>query len=144
MLVVVGGYNDEEGYGNWVEIVNIDGIPYDCDEPEPYPIQTEGSIGGIVNNQLMVCGGRITLNSCYRLNPNTGKWKKAPDMLQGREYAAYSEIPQNKGLFVMGSLDTTTEILKNGKWAYGPSLPTGQVSHYHLLFKNLPVGGVVS
>ena len=102
MLLVVGGMGGIHGntYLNSAELLNVDGIQYQCDDPDPYPLKAIGSFGGIVNNELIVCGGRNHagdyLRTCYRLDSNSGRWKEFPRMLQDRGASSYAQIPNGK------------------------------------------------
>ena len=77
--------------------MNVDAIQYQCDDPDPYPLKVTGLIGGIVDNELIVCGGSNGagnyFRSCHGLDSNTGKWKDIPSMLQERAYSSYAQIP---------------------------------------------------
>ena len=94
MMIVVGGYNGQ--YLDSVEILNVNGIPYECDVPEPYPIKVYGVAGGIIEDRLVLCGGYPVTNSCFSLDPDNGSWTSFPNMLKERYYPAYVETPHGK------------------------------------------------
>ena len=60
-------------------------------------------MGAVVNDEVMVCGGRIVANyfdDCFTLDPLTNKWKVAPSMKEPRSYAA--SVLTNQGWWILG------------------------------------------
>jgi hypothetical protein len=74
-LFVTTGYNDDGSLAD-SELISLGGNG-DCGKPADYPSYIRGTIGGLVNGKMTVCGGGYFLvysGDCFQYQPDTNEW----------------------------------------------------------------------
>ena len=102
-------------------------------------------VGAYINNVATVCGGNNgAQDRCSQFSFDTNSWSLAPFSLnQERRYAAAVLLP-NMTFFVMGGVEstnaeTTTELLIDVKFEYGPELPDRYILHCTVMYNETHV-----
>jgi hypothetical protein len=76
-VLLVNGY--PRNLGNQLEIVNSFGQAKKCTSIEKFPRNQQEAMGGVINENVVICGGTTTggpsgaTNQCYTLKDN-GQW----------------------------------------------------------------------
>ncbi len=148
LLITAGSDTREtEAFDVSEEVDNAEVVPL-CQNLPPYPLDTIGSVGGVIGNNTptpVVCGGYNKrsdyLKSCFALI-NGHKWVKT-DPLRSPRGGASSIVIGNSTLFVVGGRsDTWSEkyskmtefVTLNTSTTRGPDLP---VPFYRACFVKL-------
>ena len=78
-ILVVTGY-PRKGQSQ-VETFNSIGQAKQCNSIEKYPLEIDSAQGGVVNDQVVICGGSTgggsdgAISQCYKLSQN-GQWSQ--------------------------------------------------------------------
>ena len=158
VLLVTGYLRD---VGKQVAIVDKNGQPKQCTSVQNFPTAVDSAMGGLLNNQLVICGGTTTgdyrgaTNKCQRLG-NNGQWSPFGAGQKVARYWGASATVQIQGedfLWITGVEDSSghtmksTELLSSsGSVIAGRDLPEARRSHCMLVINNhvLVIGGVSS
>ena len=137
ILVVTGEqvayYEDIKNSSEVLDLINED---ISCRNLAPYAMETWGAIGGLVDGQPMICGGRaskIYHEECYTITKT--KTTFVTKMTTHRRYAASGVVMNNTKLWVLGGYDgstwaRTTEYVQFGVGSsLGPDLPHPNTYH---------------
>ena len=120
------------------EVIDLNREDTACEEVGDFPILIDSSIGSLLGNYPVICGGYDydtyeLSNKCYKLD-ETKQYTEFATMQKPRRHAGI--IPHEKGLWITGGIDeystatTTTEfILASGNSTRGPDLPSGLMKH---------------
>ena len=114
-MLVVTGYPREDG--SQVETFNSIGQAKPCNSIDNYPIEISYAQGGVVNDQVVICGGYSdsgVISQCYKLSQN-GKWSPlGADLKKPRSYgaAATINIKGQESLWITGGKDSSGNRLK--------------------------------
>jgi len=128
-----------------VETFNSIGQAKKCNSIEKYPLEISFAQGGVVNDQVIICGGTTTGNSrgaisqCYKLSQN-GQWSPLGAGLKksrSRGAAAPVNIKGQEFLWITGGWDSSDNQLKttvlvserNGVVSEGEELPEARSDH---------------
>ena len=142
MLVVTG--EPREGQSQ-VETFNSIGQAKQCNSIENYPLEISSAQGGVVNDQVVICGGRTTGGSdgarsqCYKLSQN-GQWSPlGAGLKKSRWYGAAApvNIKGQEFLWITGGIDSSSNDLKttvlvsesSGVVSAGEELPEPRIGH---------------
>ena len=82
-ILVSTGYYYPGGSATKTEIINTDNSSLTCKDPEEYPLQVYGAVGGMASLPV-ICGGYDgsgKINQCYRMK--SGKWNHFANLAQG-------------------------------------------------------------
>ena len=133
--------------------------PVDCDIPhfplyadDPELNTAQGMVGGVIDGKVTLCGGWFYgpwdcfndgsahnshgSNYCYSLDPSTKTWKPFPNLL--KEGADSDSVILDDGRWwIIGGFngnndylyDDSTEMLTDGSWLPGPTLPMAMAAH---------------
>ena len=161
-VLLVTGYPGYPGYPfgfqSQVEIVDTNVQPKQCTTVQNFPTELEHAMGGLINNQLVICGGKIDsdrTNQCQRLG-NNGQWSTIGAGLKvARSYAgaATVKIQGEDFLWITGGRDSSVNRLKStellssiGSVTVGKDLPEARSSHCMLVINNhvMVIGGYPS
>ena len=116
MLVVTGAPRKA---GSQVETFNSIGQAKQCNSIEKYPLEINGAQGGVVNDQVVICGGTTTgygsgaISQCYKLIQN-GQWSPLGAGLKksrSRGAAAPVNIKGQEFLWITGGKDSSNNDL---------------------------------
>lgn len=135
VLVILGGSDNDHSTLNTSLIVGLQN-DYECTIGD-LPDRTFGAIGGIIDSQMIYCGGwkgyQITIDDCSYYDPDLNRWVETDsehDMQASRYWAGYAST--DHGLLVTGGYKdpsmcnrNTAEYLSkaNGTWEYLPDVP---------------------
>ena len=117
-ILVVTGYPREDG--SQVETFNSIGQAKPCNSIDNYPIEISYAQGGVVNDQVVICGGTTSgsssgaISQCYKLSQN-GKWSPLGADLKKPRYrgaAATINIKGQESLWITGGVDSSGNRLK--------------------------------
>ena len=158
-MLVVTGY-PRRGQSQ-VESFNSIEQAKQCNSIEKYPLEISGAQGGVVNDQVVICGGSTTgsssgaISQCYKLRQN-GQWSPLGAGLKKSRYhgaAAPVNIKGQEFLWITGGEDSSNNQLKttvivserSGIVSGGEELPEARSYHCMLsLGKHVMViGGFV-
>ena len=158
MLVVTGF--PREGQSQ-VETFNSIGQAKQCNSIEKYPLEISLAQGGVVNDQVVICGGSTTGNSsgarsqCHKLSQN-GQWSPLGADLKKSRYhgaAAPVNIKGQEFLWITGGYDSSGNHLKttvllserNGVVSEGEELSEARSYHCMLALGKyvMVIGGFV-
>ena len=115
-MLVVTGY-PVEGKSQ-VETFNSIGQAKQCNSIEKYPLEIGFAQGGVVNDQVVICGGTTTGDSsgarsqCYKLSQN-GQWSPLGASLKKSRYqgaAAPVNIKGQEFLWITGGRDSSDQL----------------------------------
>ena len=83
-MVVVTGYSS--GNTDSTQVINLSPNENDCSSLAPYEYSMEGGAGGLLNNQLVICGGANSgaKQDCYRYDTHAQDWTKFATLQTGR------------------------------------------------------------
>ena len=158
MLVVTGRPRED---GSQVETFNSIGQAKQCNSIEKYPLEIEDAQGGVVNDQVVICGGSTTgsssgaISQCYKLSQN-GQWSPLGAGLKKSRYlgaAAPVNIKGQEFLWITGGWDSSHNRLKttvlvserSGVVSAGKELPEARSHHCMLALGKyvMVIGGFV-
>ena len=158
MLVVTGW--PREGQSQ-VETFNSIGQAKQCNSIEKYPLEISDAQGGVVNDQVVICGGTTSnflsgaISQCYKLSQN-GQWSPLGAGLKKSRYtgaAAPVNIKGQEFLWITGGFDSSSKRLKttvlvsgsSGVESAGKELPEARWGHCMLALGKyvMVTGGVV-
>ena len=130
ILVATGSYK------NYVQVIDPKSTA-SCSSLPSYPLSTTGSVGGILNNAPLICGGYApdtdTVHSeCYIHDKSSNSWRLHANLKTKR--CSSSIVPMNGGLWLTGGLNgqifsSTEFVYPNGTVLYGPYLPAPRYGH---------------
>lgn len=138
-IFLIGG---NEGLAS-MDQIRVDGEPELSDVVPDYPLSISEAVGGVLNDQILVCGGITSPftyhDDCYSLDSTRKEWVTRPSMKHVRIKAASVVI--NGTLWVTGGQTdrewtATTEYLQDNEWIAGPPLPTPLLNHCMALLDN--------
>ena len=157
-MLVVTGYT-REGQSQ-VETFNRIGQAQQCNSIEKYPLEISAAQGGVVNDQVVICGGSTTgdsggaISQCYKLSQN-GQWSPLGAGLKKSRYhgaAAPVNIKGQEFLWITGGYDSSANRLKttvlvserSGVVSAGEELPDARGGHCMLALGKyvMVIGGV--
>ena len=109
-----------------------------CSSLPSYPLSTARSVGGILNNAPLICGGHVSSpwafhSECYIHDKSSNSWRLHAN-LKTKRYDS-SIAPVNGGLWLTGGTDgqtvlSSTELVyPNGTVLNGPNLPAPRQGH---------------
>ena len=158
MLVVTGKPREA---GSQVETFNSIGQAKQCNSIEKYPQEISSAQGGVVNDQVVICGGTTTccrggaISQCYKLSQN-GQWSPlGAGLKKSRWYGAAApvNIKGQEFLWITGGLDSSGNRLKttvlvsesSGVVSAGKELPEARRFHCMLALGKyvMLIGGIV-
>ena len=158
-MLVVTGY-PRKGQSQ-VETFNSIGQAKQCNSIEKYPLEISGAQGGVVNDQVVICGGTTTgdnsgaRSQCYKLSQN-GQWSPLGAGLKksrSRGAAAPVNIKGQEFLWITGGGDSSGNQLKttvlvserSGVVSAGKELPEARIGHCMLALGKyvMVIGGFV-
>ena len=144
-----------------VETFNSIGQAKQCNSIEKYPLEIDNAQGGVVNDQVVICGGTTTgeylgaISQCYKLSQN-GQWSPLGAGLKKSRYlgaAAPVNINGQEFLWITGGWDSSHNRLKttvlvserSGVVSAGKELPEARSSHCMLALGKyvMVIGGIV-
>ena len=120
------------------EVIDLNNEDTVCEEVGDFPIQIDSSVGTLLGNYPVICGGYDydtyeLSNKCYKLD-ETKQYTEFATMLKPRMYAGI--IPLEDKVWITGGEDeigtelkTTEFILASGNSTPGPDLPIPQEKH---------------
>ena len=84
-MVVVTGYTASSNTDS-SQLVNMNPTVNDCSLLAPYKYSTHGAAGGLLNHQLVTCGGYSFgyKQDCYLYDTNAQDWTKFATLQTGR------------------------------------------------------------
>ena len=158
MLVVTGGPRED---GSQVETFNSIGQAKQCNSIEKYPLEISWAQGGVVNDQVVICGGTTAccsdgaISQCYKLSKN-GQWSPLGAGLKKSRWAGAAAPVNIKGqefLWITGGADSSNNRVKttvlvserSGVVSEGEELPEARSDHCMLALGKyaLVIGGLV-
>ena len=144
-----------------VETFNSIGQAKQCNSIEKYPLEISSAQGGVVNDQVVICGGTTTgyidgaISQCYKLSQN-GQWSPlGAGLKKSRSFGAAApvNIKGQEFLWITGGLDSSIDRLKttvlvserSGVVSEGEELPDARRGHCMLALGKyvMVIGGVV-
>ena len=142
-MLVVTGIPFEDG--SQVETFNSIGQAKQCNSNEKYPLEINLAQGGVVNDQVVICGGTTSggyigaVSQCYKLSQN-GQWSPLGAGLKKSRYfgaAAPVNIKGQEFLWITGGVDSSGNVLKttvtvsesSGVVRDGEELPEARLGH---------------
>ena len=152
--------------GKQVEIVDFFGQPKKCKAGRNYPTGLQNAMGGLLNNQLVICGGLRSIgtasvtNQCQRLG-NSGQWSLFGGGLKVWRIGASSTTVTIQGedfLWITGGIDgsllgpgqiqdgrlkSTELVSSSGSVTSGTNLPEVRLNHCMIVINNhvMVIGG---
>lgn len=134
-IFVTTGYNDDGSLAD-SELITVGGNG-GCGKPADYPSYIRGTIGGLVNGKMTVCGGGYFLvysGDCFQYQPDTNEWTEFPALSEIRSGAASVNGPEGlwaAGGYEGGPLKNTSEVFNEAieAWVPGPLLPNPLYDH---------------
>ena len=88
--------------GTQLEIVDKSNQPKQCPSIQNFPTTLEKAMSGVLNDNLIICGGRTTkrwkdsTNACHKLEKN-GEWSTLPQGLKEVKHDGAAAIVNIKG-----------------------------------------------
>lgn len=159
MIVVTGNLRED---GSQVETFNSIGQAKQCNSIEKYPLEINAAQGGVVNDQVVICGGTTTgvdsgaISQCYKLSQN-GQWSPLGAGLKKSRLAGAAATVNIKGqefLWITGGVDSSGNDLKttvlvterSGVVSAGEELPETRYGHCMLALGKyvMVIGGYVN
>ena len=137
ILMVVGGYNNDDTAAYDVELVDFSGQGRSCGKPFNYPGSEYGSVGAYVNAKAIVCGGYPFTSDCYIYVPSNGTWNKTNSQLQQRNYAVSTVVQETwwtTGGFI-GLYLKSTEVYDYVTSDFAPFMDLPAPRDFHNLVK---------
>ena len=142
MIVVTGSPEKDISQ---VETFNSIGQAKQCNSIEKYPIEISSAQGGVVNDQVVICGGSTSgrpsgaISQCYKLSQN-GQWSPlGAGLKKSRSYGAAApvNIKGQEFLWITGGVSSSDNELKttalvserSGVVSAGEELPEARSSH---------------
>ena len=144
--------------GKQVETVDTNGQPKICPSVQNYPTRVEFAMGGLLNNQLVICGGATkgnytsVTNNCQRLS-SSGQWSSFGGGMKVARYFGSSATVVIQGedfLWITGGLDSSEHSLKStelvsssGSVTSGTNMPKNRIGHCMIVINNhaMVIGG---
>ena len=141
-----------------VEIVDTNGQAKKCTSMQNFPREISYAMGGLLNNQLVICGGTTTGTSsgatynCQRLG-NSGQWSLFGGGLIFARYfgsLATVTIQGEDFLWITAGKDSSQNLLKStelvsssGSVTFGTNLPEKRANHCMVVINNhaIIIGG---
>ena len=126
-LLISTGYPLSNGVPS--EVIDLENPSNYCDNLPDFPIKVEGSVGGLIHNDIpLICGGwNITHNmKCYSMG---SKERLEVNLIQRRHYSGGIIIKND--LWITGGISAKTSelIQSNGTSVVGPKLPVDLLYH---------------
>ncbi len=126
-MIVIGGYNSEDGNLNSVEVIDLENTTNNCNMIADYPVEDSGMTVGLIDGLIKSCGSVDDTDDCYDYNPTTNSWITSVSLNNARYDPGSSFID---GIWLVsgdgtGSDDvgSTTEMWTGTGFEPGPSLP---------------------
>ena len=134
ILVATGDYT------NYVGVIDPKSTA-SCSSLPSYPLSTTGSVGGILNNAPLICGGYSSSfhSECYIHDKNSNSWRLHANLKTKRYDSPIA--PMNGGLWLTGGhngqrLSSTELVYPNGTVLYGQNLPAPRYGHCAVTLHN--------
>ncbi len=138
--MVIAGWNYDVGSFDSVEAIDLTSEIQSCLSPSGYPFSGTYHVGTMLDGVPLVCGGYdddrdIGTDECYWYNYNDNVWvPTSQNMLESRYAPAASLIDSATWLISGGQNEIwetvdSTEVYKDGRFSYGPTLPTVRFGH---------------
>ena len=142
-VIVLTGLPDGHGGAEMIDFFNSENCHLQSINFTP----RHGSIGGVLNNQIMICGGKTGsfsdnqyLQDGFIIGQDCVFQRKWFNMIQKRTMATSVMIKRSKVLWIVGGFDgskhlQTSEFINfNGNSILGPSLPFTITEHAMIQF----------
>ena len=137
LILVATGLGPWGGSQNYVGAIDPKSTA-SCSSLPSYPLSITYSVGGILNNAPLFCGGYVsstdTVHSeCYIHENNSNTWRLHANLKTKRYFSRIA--PMNGGLWLIGGynngqrLSSTELVYPNGTVLYGPILPAPRSNH---------------
>ena len=109
-IMVIGGFNQDQGELSDVEIVDVSDNETFCFKPKPYPVSIHGGSGEVLDGKITVCGGfsekLATFPNCHTYDTIADDWVE----LRG-------------GSMIQNRLNPGSVLLEQGWWFSGKDKP---------------------
>ena len=150
-LMIVGGFNDDDGSTNVTEIFDLDDETSICNVPSAYPFEVEYISVGVLGSNPIFCGGYGDSGNpkeCFKYTIQG--FKNFAKLTYEADYSASTvvQIDQQDILWISGGNDMedkSQEVYSNGTITEGPRLPERLTNHCVLAINKttvLVIGGL--
>eukprot|EP00095_Tigriopus_kingsejongensis_P006397 maker-scaffold1351_size46012-snap-gene-0.12 protein:Tk06397 transcript:maker-scaffold1351_size46012-snap-gene-0.12-mRNA-1 annotation:"hypothetical protein" len=135
-VFITTGYNDDGSLAD-TELLQLSPETVCEQKPADYPLYIRGTVGGLVQDKITVCGGGYFLvysGECFQFDPQSNQWTEFPALPEIRSGAAALNVPAGfwvTGGYEGGPLKATTDIFDDASqsWMAGPEMPNRLYDH---------------
>ena len=97
-MAVITGRDENHSARSDAQVIDMGSSSTGCRSLTNYPLAMTGASGGLIANELIICGGSAgsPQTACYKYSPSEHQWTIFAHLQTGRKFHATTPLDDNR------------------------------------------------